>query len=652
MEVPTSGKRRFRSSRGRRAVLQRVAAYGLIVLVILGIGGGTYLGYERVRASATNLQDQITAKLVRAQQDLETAKSTLEQANTKHDATLASQAATQFQTASDEFAAGAKLADRSQLLRYVELAPSVGEQVHAKHVAVDLLSDMGVQLSGAGLHLAQLDVTLIQPKAESSAGKTFLTVVNQTTQRLNCVLAYLIQAQSDASRVNVDLLPAGQQGTLIKARSSIDAGIQALYEFQRLVPVLVDILGGNGPRTYLVEQLNPAELRAGGGFIGSYSLIKANQGTISVVRSGDAYDLADPRPRPGQPGFIPEPTPLREIIPATSWSFVDSNIYADFPSNAKAAMNFAAPRIGKLDGVIAFDYYTVARMLALTGPIAVPGYGVTLTSSNLVPTLIKLDVSGAIVRKTILAALAGPLMNKVSSIPADRWTQLITTMNGLADQRHIQAYFTNAGVEAEINRVGWSGVLNPAQSSEWFMETEDNYYGTKDNYFLARHFVLNITRIANILHQSLQVGLTNRTVCGSYGRTEYLAIIRLFASGGMSGASSDLRKPIYADPPPPSGVGMIDGWVSAQCGGGKAAPVLQYNSPWAPDSAGTETIYWQKQPGTNGDTLTVIWSDGSGHTAQTTGDLNQDQVIHLADGLVTLTAGSPGQAQLPTLSLG
>jgi hypothetical protein len=632
--------------------VRRLLAYGLTLVVVVGLAGGSWLGYQQLRVSANNLQAQITSKLVHAQQQLEAGKTSLQQANTKRDAGLAAQAAAQFEASGLEFKDAGTLADRSQLLKYLELTPSVGEQVHSKHLAVDLVSDLGVQLSGAGLELANLDSQLIRPTSAGSAGRTFLTVISQTSASLNSVRAYLIQAQSDASRVDIDLLPKAQQGTLVKARQSIDSGIQALNEFARLAPVLVEILGGNGARTYLVEQVNPAELRAGGGFIGSYSLIRADHGTITVLKSGNAYDLANPRPLPGHPGFIPQPTPYREVIPNISWSFVDSNVYPDFPSNAKAALQFVEPRIGKVDGVIAFDYYTVAKMLALTGPIALPGYGFSVNSSNFVPELIRLDVVDNLAHKTLLAALAGPLMARVSTLPADQWPALIADMNTMASERHMQAYFTNSGVQAEMDRVGWSGTLNPTNASEYFMEVEDNYYGDKDNYFISRHYVITLTRDGNVLHQTVEVDLLNRTPAKITARVEYKAVVRLLVHGGMSTPSDNLRRPIYADPAPPSGFGMIDGWIYVQCCGSRGSAVLNFNSPWAPDGTARESIYWQKQQGTAGDTVTVIWDDGAGHKFTTNGDLTADRVINLSPTAVTLTAGQPGQAVLPTLSLG
>src|SRR5205807_2303425 len=181
----------------------------------------------------------------------------------------------------------------------------------------------------------------------------------------------LESAQKAAAQVDVRVVPAGQQATFLKARKGIDTALLGFVEFERLVPVLAELLGGNGLRTYLIEQVNPAELRAGGGFIGTFSVLQADHGSLKVVRSGDAYDLAEPRPQPGQRGFIPQPTPYREVIPEVSWSFVDSNIFPDFASNAKAAEDFVQPRFGHIDGVIAMDYYVVAKVLELTGALAV-----------------------------------------------------------------------------------------------------------------------------------------------------------------------------------------------------------------------------------------------------------------------------------------
>src|SRR5258706_8276560 len=109
----------------------------------------------------------------------------------------------------------------------------------------------------------------------------------------------------------------------------------------------------------------------------------------------------------------------------------------------------------------------------------------------------------------------------------------------------MKAYFANSGVESEMDRVGWAGVLNPLNASEYFMEIEDNYFGYKDNYFINRHYVITLSRSGNVLHQTVEVSLLNKTPGSLTARVLYKGVIRLLVHGGMSAPSDNLRAPIY-----------------------------------------------------------------------------------------------------------
>jgi hypothetical protein len=644
--------RSVRPVRHRRRRSHKLLAATIAVLVLAGIGGGIGLGYHFLKVRADQLQASLTRDLENGQNQLEAGKATLQQANAKHDASLAANASAQFATAASDFQSAIRTADTSQLLQWLERTPQVSDMVHAKHVAVDGVANMGVAISGAGQSLAGLDGELIKPPAAGQGGRTLLTVLNEAQTSLPKIRQDFTTAKAAAAGVDVRVLPAAQQATFLKAKGTIDTALSGIDEFERLVPVMTEVLGGNGTRTYLVEQVNPAELRPGGGFIGTYSLIRASAGTLSVIRSGDSYDLADPRPLPGQRGFIPQPSPYREIIPDISWTFVDSNQFPDFPTNATTAENFVQPRIGKIDGVISIDYYTVAEMLALTGPMSVSGIG-ALTATDFVPTIVRLDIAGSPNHKTALAAVAGPLMQRVAALPSDQWPSLLGALNTLASQKHLQAYFNNATVETELDRVGWSGSLRTAGAADFMMEVEANYWGNKDNYFLTRNYSIVLTRSGNTLHHVLTVDLINATACGSYVRTSYRSNFRLFVASTASAISDNLRAVKYSNPAPPPGTRAADGWVwDISCGGGRSRTLITYDTAWAPTPKGVSQIYWQKQPGTIADHIAITWNDGAGHSYSTSGTLDQDRVINLTPSGVSLTAGQPAQATLPSLSLG
>jgi hypothetical protein len=593
------------------------------------------------------------ADLQAGQRALEAGKASLTEANSKRDTSLVTQATAHFATAKANFLAASQLADNSRLLRYLEQIPAVGASVHSRHAAVDGVAEMGVALSEAGQELSSLDGQLIGPPGSGQAAHTLLTTLDETQAGVLKLRLDLDRAQRAAEQVEVQVLPVSQQATFLKARDAIAAAQSGLDEFGRLVPVLKEALGGNGVRTILIEQVNPAELRAGGGFIGTYSLVRTDHGTLTVIKSGDAYDLANPRPLPGQPGFIPQPSPYREVIPDGSWSFVDSNIYPDFPSNAKAAVNFVQPRLGiNVDAVMSFDYYTVAKMLELTGPLAVPGLKVPVDAGNFIPQIVSDRLANDPANKAILSALAGPLMQRISSLPPDHWPALIAALNTLASERHLQAYFNNPSVENEINRVGWSGTVNPTQSADFLMEVESNYYGDKVNYFLSRHYSVVLTRRGGALHHQVTVDLVNNAGC-VYERSSYRADFRLFVGANASSLSDNLRPVKYANPASPSGTQVMDGWVpDVACAAGRGRAVFDYDTVWPAHDLGVDQIYWQKQPGTVNDKVDVTWNDGSGHSYSVSGDLGQDRIISLSPSGVALLTGQPAQAKLPSLSLG
>lgn len=645
--------RRRRARRGRGLL-----ALAIVFVILVGGAGATAFAYTSLKGQAAQLQAQLTAHLQAGQNELEAGKASLQQANTTHNKALIAQAKAHFTAAKGQFTAAGQIADSSQLLRRLEILPAVGGLAGSRHKAVDGIAGMGVAISDAGQELADLAGNLIKPAAaRGQQGRTLLTVLNQTDSSLGKVRTDLDRAQKAAAQVDVQVLPVGQQTTFVKARATISSALAGLDEFERLVPVLTEALGGNGARTFLIEQVNPAELRAGGGFIGTFSVLRADHGTLKLIRSGNAVDLIGTRAARGQPGYVVPPGPLRELIPNTSWSFIDSNLYPDFPSNAKAAESFAQPFLRThIDAVISMDYYTVARMLELTGPLSVPGFGITVNANNFVPLVVQHDIVGDAVHKAILSAIAGPLMDRVSTLPPDGWPALIGALNDLAAARHLQAYFNNDTVEQEIDRVGWSGTLHPTVALDYMMEVESNLGGTKANYFVTRHFSVELTRHGRILHHKVTADLVNnmpRFYGPGFSNDFYRAYVSLYVAGTPSSTSDNLSPAKYPNPAPPAGTQLLAGWLPEVPGyGGHAQAVFEYDTPWPVADKGQANIYWQKQPGTLNDKVDVTWNDGDGHVYRVSGDLGQDRVITLTPSGVTLTPGQPAQAQLPSLSLG
>jgi len=197
-----------------------------------------------------------------------------------------------------------------------------------------------------------------------------------------------------------------------------------------------------------------------------------------------------------------------------------------------------------------------------------------------------------------------------------------------------------------------AGSLNPTKSRDFMTEVESNLGATKANYFVTRHYTMTLTRSGSVLHHKITVDLVN-TMPYFYRPDEfYRAYIALFVGTNASGLSNNLLPGLYPNPSPPTGTRLSAGWVTVPGYGSRGQAVFEYNTPWVADNQGADRIYWQKQPGTDRDAIDLVWNDGKGHSFKASGSLSLDQVITLGSAGVTLTAGQPAQAKLPSLSLG
>lgn len=144
------------------------------------------------------------------------------------------------------------------------------------------------------------------------------------------------------------------------------------------VDTLPPLLGFPRQTTYLVLFQNNRELRGGGGFIGSYGLIRFEKGKMISFTLHDVYD-ADGQLK----GHVEPPFALRRYLGAAHWYLRDSNYAADFPTNADKAGFFLQKETGeKVDGVLSLDATVLEQILGVTGPLPLPDYNQTLTADN------------------------------------------------------------------------------------------------------------------------------------------------------------------------------------------------------------------------------------------------------------------------------
>lgn len=146
----------------------------------------------------------------------------------------------------------------------------------------------------------------------------------------------------------------------------------------RAAAMMPELLGADGPRSYLLVMQNNAELRSTGGLAGSLSLLRADDGRIEIVEQEAAANFHR-REEPVLPLTGEERRVFGDVL---GTYMVNANMTPDVPRAADLVRARWEEVTGRrIDGVFFVDPVAVSYLLAATGPIEVPGYGAVNTGS-------------------------------------------------------------------------------------------------------------------------------------------------------------------------------------------------------------------------------------------------------------------------------
>ena len=148
--------------------------------------------------------------------------------------------------------------------------------------------------------------------------------------------------------------------------------------------VLPGMLGADEPRTILVMLQNNAELRTGGGIAGSFALLEADRGSLTLVDQASAADFDD-----FSPPDVSVPPWSIDLYGSAATTFVqNSTVFPDFSLTAQLVGGWWQARTGSTpDAILSLDLPAIAGLMATSGPIVLPD-GTELSADNLVSWLL------------------------------------------------------------------------------------------------------------------------------------------------------------------------------------------------------------------------------------------------------------------------
>lgn len=468
--TPTGGRRRRR--RWLRALL-------LVLLVGIVLAAGlAWVGFGTLKASRV-IQERAGV----AQGELAQFRTTLQAGDegaAKAHLAAGEGALTQAQTAAD-----------TRQVRIAKYLPYVGRTVSD----LDHLLAAARTLSGAGGNALAIYTQVTGKESKLFSGDTFsIPAIRGAATSVQTLAGALTRARTDLEAVTGDG-PRGAEA-LQKKQSALEQVNSLQKQIDSLAPVLTVLpaaVGAEGPRTYLVTILNPAESRASGGAPLSLAFVKLDQGKLSIPIQGQTSVLSNGNtphvftPVSGDPwlsGRVARP-------------FVTVNRNPDFRVSGENLLRASSGFAQKPDGVIAMDVQAISQLLRATGPIQSAEYG-ELTSENVAQKLVVdayLESVDQVERHDRNDQLMQTMLQRLTE--GGSLVAQAQALGRAIPGRHLQMYFHDEVLQALVEDTGAAGAVPLERTGELAAVYTQNQNASKVDTYQHRTVNETITLAAD-----------------------------------------------------------------------------------------------------------------------------------------------------------
>ncbi len=288
----------------------------------------------------------------------------------------------------------------------------------------------------------------------------------------------LDQVQENLSKANPNDLPEEMRPQFLDLKEKLPIVTSSLKSFLNYSQIFLDVLGYNGPRKFLFLFQNNQEIRATGGFIGSYGILDISNGRIKNLIVDDIYN-----PDGQLKARVIPPEPIQKM--SAVWTMHDANWFPNFPSSAEKTAWFYEKTGGPTtDGVIALTPNLLQDLLEVTGPIDMPEYGTTVDKNNFIEKTqyeVEVDYDKELNKpKKFIADLTPKILDEVfSTRDMGKMIKILEILNRSLKEKHLLLYSKNYNIQKLISAQGWSGkILNTGKDYLSVINTNINGYKT------------------------------------------------------------------------------------------------------------------------------------------------------------------------------
>ncbi|MFZ2187868.1 MAG: DUF4012 domain-containing protein [Candidatus Moraniibacteriota bacterium] len=306
-------------------------------------------------------------------------------------------------------------------------------------------------------------------------------------------------------------------------------------------------------KTFLILFQNNLELRPGGGFIGSFGILKVRDGSIVDFSVHDTGNF-DGR----IPSTVKPPYPLQETLRIDSWKLRDSNYSPDFGENAQWAETFYQMGQGAehFDGVVAVTTNVLTSFLRVTGPVAIEGFPGTYGADNAILDLeyqveqgyLKQNIAFG-ERKSVMSILGLEILHRVKDLSLAKKYDLFKTVLDDLHKKDIQLLFKDELLQAQVSLAGWDGAVDDHWKNDYLFLVDANLNSFKSDYFMKRSYAYTIDLTAPAPRATLAVTYRNTAKTRDWFAKDYQVFLRAYVPRGsyLSNVTSAAKDPVYGE---------------------------------------------------------------------------------------------------------
>lgn len=414
------------------------------------------------------------------------------------------------------------------LVSWMKIIPWIGKYVndlgHGINAAVYTLEAGDTTLTTVEPYLSVLGFTpegVMQSEDGKDGAKTsqeridfIVNSIPEIIPKMGEISEKFKKAEEEMKYIDPNDYPEKFRGSNL--REKIKKGLDLFEEVASYIseskPILESapyLLGIDGDRTYLVLFQNDKELRATGGFLTAYSIMKVSKAKFEPVSSDDIYNL-DAKYKPS----LPAPEPIVDLIKgpyvlSQNIRLRDMNYSPDF----KVAMDLFSSEakdlgLKDIDGIIAVDTGLLVNLLDALGEIGVPGFGNFSTKiepkCNCPQVIYELesfaDVEGPIIwdpltgiiilrppnsdnRKKIIGPLMNSILANAFGSTKEKLPKLVSSVFKSITEKHVLFYLFDENAQKAVEGFGIAGRIED-YNGDYFHLNNSNLGGRKSNLYV------------------------------------------------------------------------------------------------------------------------------------------------------------------------